>query len=79
MFQKLTHFIKYNNTTPIVLSLILLSSGAVFAASPEAREAIVSEKTTIRSVDNSYIVNINLESRNPQLQIVLIQFARCGI
>ncbi len=73
MFQKLTHFIKYHNALPIVLSLILLSSGAVFAASPQAREAIISEETTVRSVDNSYIISVNLETHNPQLQITLVE------
>lgn len=73
MFQRLIHFIKYHNAFPIALSVILLSSGAVFAASPEAREAIISEETVVRSVDNSYIVNADLKNRDPQLQITSIE------
>ena len=73
MFQKLIHFIKYHNAFPIALSVILLSSGAVFAASPQAREVILSEETTVRSVDNSYIVSVNLDTHNPQLQITSIE------
>ncbi|MEX0652025.1 MAG: immunoglobulin-like domain-containing protein [Candidatus Paceibacterota bacterium] len=73
MFQKLIDFVKYHNAFPIALSVILLSSGAAFAASPEARSLIVSEETTVRSVDNSYIVSVDLDARNPQLQITAIQ------
>jgi len=73
MFQRLTNFIKYHNAFPIALSVILLSSGAVFAASPEARDVIISEETTVRSVDNSYIVGINLQTHDPQLQIISIE------
>ena len=73
MFQKLTHFIKYHNALPIALSLILLSSGAVFAASPEVQEAILSKTTTTRSVDNSFIISTDLETRDTQLKIVSIK------
>jgi len=73
MFQKLIHFIKYHNALPIALSVILLSSGAVFAASPTAREAVVSKETIVRSVDNSYVINTNLETFDPELQITAIE------
>ena len=36
----IAHFIKYNNTVPIVLGLIFLSTTATFAATPAAREAV---------------------------------------
>ncbi len=67
------HFITYNNAIPIALSLLLISSGAVFAASPEARKTIISEETKIRSVDNSYILSLNIENHNPTLRIVGIE------
>jgi hypothetical protein len=73
MLQKLTHFIKYHNALPIALSVVLIGSGAAFAASPEARELVISEETIVRSVDNSYIVSINLEAHNPQLLITRIE------
>ena len=73
MFKKLTYFIKYHNAFPIALSVVLLGSGVVFAASPQAREAIISENTTVRSVDNSYIINVDLGAYNPQLKITSVE------
>lgn len=71
--QRIINFIKYHNAVPIALSVILLGSGAVFAASPEAREIIVSEETIVQSVDNSYIVSVDLEAHNPLLKIVSVE------
>ena len=73
MFKKLTYFIKYHNAFPIALSVILLSSGAALAASPQARDAIISENTTVRSVDNSYIIGVDLNAYNPKLRIISVK------
>ncbi|MFC1733617.1 immunoglobulin-like domain-containing protein [candidate division KSB1 bacterium] len=69
MFQKLTHFVKYHNALPIALSLVLISSGAALAASPEVRGAVVSSEAKIQSIDNSFIVNTNLDTFSPSVQI----------
>src|SRR3989338_9741718 len=70
---KAIHFLKYHNGVPLILGFIFLSSGAVFAANPEARGAIadsvILETQTLKSVDNSFIVNTNLDSFAPSAQI----------
>ncbi len=58
--NKFTHFLFYNNTIPIILGVLFLGAGATFAASPEARGAVVSSETTIKSVDNSYLLNTTI-------------------
>jgi len=57
--QKFIHFIKYNNGFILILAIIFFSVGAVFAANPEI---LVSGKENIKSVDNSYILNVDLEN-----------------
>ncbi len=60
--KSIAHFIKYNNTIPIVLGILFLSTTATFAASPQAREAVYSETSEVRAVDNSYISSVNLDT-----------------
>lgn len=75
--DKIINFIKYHNAFPIAVSLIFLSLTAVFAASPQMREdfkgALVSAKETVRSIDNTYIVSIDLDSFDFSLQITDIK------
>src|SRR3989338_5648936 len=70
---KAIHFLKYHNGVPLILGFIFLSSGAVFAANPEVRgtiaDSVISETQTLKSVDNSFIVNTNLDSFAPSAQI----------
>ena len=54
--KKLAHFLKYNNTVPLVFGVLFLGAGATFAASPEAREAVMDSQTAITEVDNSYLL-----------------------
>ncbi|MBX4181365.1 hypothetical protein KW807_00675 [Candidatus Parcubacteria bacterium] len=67
--ERLLKFIKYNNAVPIALTLILTSSGAAFAFSPEARDMIVDSKEVARSTDNSYLLATDLDNYNFNLQI----------
>lgn len=68
MLARLVHFIKYHNAATVALVLLLIS-GSAFAASPQAREAVVNSETRVKSVDNSYIVNTNLDSFEPRVEI----------
>lgn len=70
--KKVIHFLKYHNGVPIALGIIFLSSGAALAASPEVREQVISSEAVARSVDNSYILSLDLEAFNPGLQITAI-------
>ncbi len=66
-------FLTYHNAVPVALGALFLSVGGALAASPEAREgvadALVGAREEIRSVDNSYIANMNLDSFAPKIQI----------
>ncbi len=73
MITKIWNIVKYNNALPIAISIIVASSGVAFAATNDTvRGQFISEKTTVRSVDNSFILNTNLKAFNPKLQIVAI-------
>jgi len=63
----LTNFLKYNNTVPIVVSLLLLSAGGAYAAANP--DAILSQQQEVVSVDNTYIVNKDLATYTPMVQI----------
>ncbi len=58
--KKFTHFLVYNNTIPIVLGVLFLGTTATFAASPEAREAVIDTESAITTVDNSYLLNTTI-------------------
>jgi hypothetical protein len=54
--KALKQFIFYNNTIPIVLGVLFLGAGATFAASPEARDAVITAEVAVTTVDNSYLL-----------------------
>lgn len=45
--RSIVDFIKYNNAFPIILAVVLLGTGAAFAASPKLREAVLPGDTAI--------------------------------
>lgn len=57
----LMHFLAYNNAVPLALGVLFLSTTATFAASPEARQAVYRQEIQVQSIDNSYIVSVDLE------------------
>ena len=72
--MSVSHFIKYNNTIPIALSVALLAAGTVAAANPDVREGVAKSvydtEETVISIDNTYIVDKNLNSYTPEIKIV---------
>lgn len=64
------NFFKYNNTVPIVVSLLLLSAGGAYAATNP--DAILSQEQEVVSVDNTYIVNKDLASYTPTVRILSV-------
>jgi hypothetical protein len=60
-------FLQYHNAVPIAFSILLLGAGGVFAATNP--EAIYSATQEVLSIDNTYIVNKNLDSYTPQVRI----------
>ena len=66
----LIRFFRYDNTVPLVAIGLVLFAGGAFAASPEARDAVLRAEEMIVSIDNSYIVDLDLDSYTPKIQIV---------
>jgi len=68
--KRLINFVKYNNAFVIGLVLVLFGGGAIFAASPDARSAVVGKEiVTVQGVDNSRIINADLENFDFQMKI----------
>ena len=70
--ESIGHFLKYNNTVPIVLGILFLSTSATMAASPAVRDSVYSAETTVRSVDNSYVVALDVEDYPFAMRVVSI-------
>jgi hypothetical protein len=72
--QKIITFIQYSNAFTVGLVLVLFGAGVIFAASPEARQAVseaigqevVTEQT---GVDNTAILAADLSAFDPQMKI----------
>ncbi len=73
MWERIVIFIKYHNALPLGLMLIFLSVTGALAANEDIRdatvEAVLSKKTAVTSVDNSFIVRTNLDQFTPTAQI----------
>lgn len=63
------NFLKYNNAVPIGLFVLFGASTAAFAATPEAQQAVYNTQDTVVSVDNTYIVNADVENFQYQLMV----------
>jgi hypothetical protein len=69
MFQKIIYFIKYNNFFTIGVMVIFLGAGMSFASSPALRDSVYASNDNITSVDNTKIINTDLDSFNFALKI----------
>jgi len=68
--KAIINFVKYNDAFVIGLVLVLFGGGAIFAASPDARSAVLGkEVVTLQGIDNSRIINANLENFDFQVKI----------
>ncbi len=65
--SKLFHFLRYDNSVPIVLGLIFLGAGGAFAATNP--DAILSTQVKVLSVDNTYIASKDLSNWTPKAEI----------
>lgn len=70
--EKIAHFLKYNNTVPIVLGILFLSTSATMAASPAVRDSVYAQNSATVSVDNSYLLAMNFEEYPFAVQITTI-------
>ena len=69
MFNKISHFIQYNNAIPIFLGVVFLGSGMAFAASEEVRDTVLSSQQELRSIDNGRIVHVDLDTYATAIEI----------
>ncbi len=68
--NKALDFVKYHNGFVIGLVLVLFGGGAIFAASPDARSAVLGKEiVTEQGIDNSRIINADLENFDFQMKI----------
>ncbi|MEK7140634.1 MAG: hypothetical protein AAB815_02495 [Patescibacteria group bacterium] len=72
MFPKILHFIKYNNLTAIIFSVIFSGVGVTLAASPEARAGVYSSSQMVTSIDNRLIIGARLDDFDFNLKITSI-------
>lgn len=73
MWKRISNFIVYNNAFTILLWILLLSGGTVLAANEDVREAVatsvISSTDVVKQVDNSLILNTNVNQFDFALQI----------
>ena len=69
MYNKVLHFVKYNNAFTLLLALFFFGFGISFAAEPTLRDGIYSSQQTVVSVDNNWIVSVDLDAYNFNLKI----------
>jgi hypothetical protein len=67
--KKVLNFIKYNNLFTLVIMFVMLGTGVSLAASPAVRDGVISSKNTVRSIDNSYVIAVDLPHYNFNLKI----------
>ncbi len=73
MIGKIVNFIQYNNFFTLTLMFVFMGASATFAASPNARASIVGETATVRSVDNTYLINTDLSTYDIGLKVVSVK------
>lgn len=69
MFKRFLHFATYNNAFVLILLALMGSAGVTFAANPEVRAGILSSQDTVRSIDNSYLLAVDLSQFSFDLKI----------
>ena len=65
--MRFLNFLQYHNAVPIAISFVLLGAGGAFAATDPG--AIYSSQQQVVSIDNTYIVNKDLSTYSPRVQI----------
>jgi len=70
MFQKILHFIKYNNAMIIILAVVLILGGGALAAGPEN---IGVKQTKIQGTDNSLLIQADFDNFNMDFKIENIE------
>lgn len=67
--KRFFHFIQYNNLVPMGLFIVFGTSGLALAANEDVQKAVYAVDEEVRSVDNTYIVSVDLEDFDFKLRI----------
>ncbi len=70
MFNKIIHFLKYNNATIIILAIVLIIGGGALAAGPEN---IGQKQSSIQGIDNTLLLSVDLSKFNMDFKIENIE------
>lgn len=71
--KKFLHFIQYNNLVTLGIFFIFGSTGLAFAFDEDVQQAVYSTEQEVQSVDNSYIVDVDLGKHDFNLKILEIK------
>lgn len=67
--KKLVEFFVFNNAVPIAFGILFLGAAGAAAATPEVRSAVIDVKEVVQSIDNSRIVNLDVEQYPFEIQV----------
>jgi hypothetical protein len=70
MAGKIINFIKYNNAFTIAMAMVLFGGGAIFAASPDARDAVIGKEIVkVAGIDNSVLLNADIDNLDLRMKV----------
>lgn len=71
--KRLADILAHHNSVPITLGFLFLASGTALAASPAVRDAVIGGVVTETvSVDNSAIINVDLDHFDANMTIIAV-------
>ncbi|MBU4455701.1 hypothetical protein KJ586_04295 [Patescibacteria group bacterium] len=71
--KKILNFLKYNNLTVLILAAIFLFSAGAFAQTEAGQEAIGQKQTRVEGVDNSLLLDADLDNMDMDFKIEKIE------
>ena len=73
IMKKILNFLKYNNLTVMILAAIFLFSAGAFAQTEAGQEAIGQKQTRVEGVDNSLLLDADLDNMDMDFKIEKIE------
>ncbi len=69
MFKSLGRFLAYNNAVPLLFGMVFLGATGALAATPEGRDTVFSANQRAVAIDNSRIINVDVEAFPLMVQV----------
>lgn len=73
MFQKILHFIKYNNLTVLLILAVFMAGAGVFAQTPTGEELIGIQEKKVEGIDNTLLMSADLDNFKMDFKIEKIE------